>query len=205
MKTLLKFAVITIAVIAITICLTNCRSTGTGGKVLTIAINSGVEGDALRQAARDYEQQTGIHINIAEFPYANLFEKELIDLNARTGAYDLIMLDDPWFPKFASLNVLTDLTPLLQKRGKSAPDDDFVATSISLCRNPYQTGALFALPYVGNSQLFFYRKDLFQKHNLKPPASWDEVLNAARTVAYARASDTTSRINHRLKSGPPKL
>jgi multiple sugar transport system ATP-binding protein len=27
------------------------------------------------------------------------------------------VLDDPWFPKFASLNVLTDLTPLLQKRG----------------------------------------------------------------------------------------
>jgi multiple sugar transport system substrate-binding protein len=179
----LRLAAITIAVIASAICLTNCRSAGTGAKVLTIAINSGVEGDALRQAAKDYEQQTGIHISIAEFPYANLFEKELIDLNARTGAYDLIMLDDPWFPKFASLNLLTDLTPLLQKRGKTAPDDDFVASSTSLCRNPYQTGALFALPYVGNSQLFFYRKDLFQKHNLKAPASWDEVLTAARTIS----------------------
>src|SRR6185295_19092716 len=105
-------------------------------KQLTLAVNSGVEGDALKQAALDYEKQTGVHINIAEFPYANLFEKELIDLNARTGDYDLIMLDDPWFPRFASLNVLTDLTPLLQKRGKSGPDDDFVAASISLCRHP---------------------------------------------------------------------
>jgi len=183
MTTSLRLAAINIAIIAMTICLTNCRQTGTGGKVLTIAINSGVEGDALRQAARDYEQQTGIHINIAEFPYANLFEKELIDLNARTGAYDLIMLDDPWFPKFASLNVLTDLTPLLQKRGKNGPDDDFVATSISLCRHPFQSGALLALPYVGNSQLFFYRKDLFQKHNLKAPASWDEVLNDAKVIS----------------------
>jgi len=183
MTTSLRFVAITLAIIAITICFTNCRPTATGGKVLTIAINSGVEGDALRQAARDYEQQTGIHLNIAEFPYANLFEKELIDLNARTGAYDLIMLDDPWFPKFASLNVLTDLTPLLQKRGKSAPDDDFVAASMALCRHPYQSGALLALPYVGNSQLFFYRKDLFQKHNLKAPASWEEVLNAAKLIS----------------------
>ncbi len=163
--------------------LLNCQSKQSTGKTLTLAINSGVEGDALRQAAKDYEAKTGIHINIAEFPYANLFEKELIDLNARTGAYDLIMLDDPWFPKFASLNVLTDLTPLLQQRGKNAPDDDFVAASISLCRNPYQTGALFALPYVGNSQLFFYRKDLFQKHSLKMPESWDEVLNAAKLIS----------------------
>ena len=171
------------AVLVLASCLTNCQRTGNGEKTLTIAINSGVEGDALRQAAKDYEQQTGIHINIAEFPYANLFEKELIDLNARTGAYDLIMLDDPWFPKFASLSVLTDFAPLLQKRGKSAPDDDFVATSVALGRSPYQTGALYALPYVGNSQLFFYRKDLFQKHNLKEPATWDDVLNAAKTIS----------------------
>ncbi|HYW74618.1 MAG TPA: ABC transporter substrate-binding protein, partial [Pyrinomonadaceae bacterium] len=146
------------------------------------------EGDALRQAAKDYEQQTGVHIQIAEFPYANLFEKELIDLNSHTGAYDLIMLDDPWFPKFASLNVLTDLGPLLKNRGQDKPDEDFIATSLALCRNPYQTGSLYALPYVGNSQLFFYRKDLFQKYNLTPPATWEEVLNAARTIGEQESS-----------------
>ena len=149
---------------------------------LTLAVVSGVEGEALKQAALDYETQTGIHINVASFPYANLFEKELIDLNARTGAYDLIMLDDPWFPRFATSQFLTDLTPLLQKRGLSGPDPDFVETSIALCRHPYQTGALHALPYVGNSQLFFYRKDLFAKHGLGEPLTWDSVLNAAKTI-----------------------
>jgi multiple sugar transport system substrate-binding protein len=158
---------------------------GSTSKTLTIAINSGVEGDALRQAAKDYAQQTGVQINVAEFPYANLFEKELLDLNSRTGAYDLVMLDDPWFPKYASLSGgLTDLTPLLAKRGQGIqPDDDFVATSLALCREPYQKGALYALPYVGNSQLFFYRKDLFQKYNLKEPATWDDVLAAAKNIS----------------------
>ncbi|HTG17341.1 MAG TPA: extracellular solute-binding protein, partial [Blastocatellia bacterium] len=33
-----------------------------------------------------------------------------------------------------------------------------------------------------NSQLFFYRGDLFKKHNLKEPATWDDVLNAAKTI-----------------------
>jgi multiple sugar transport system substrate-binding protein len=180
----LKFAAITIAAVLVAVVLffSNCRPRNNGGKTLTIAINSGVEGDALRQAAKDYEAQTGVHINIAEFPYANLFEKELLDLTSRTGAYDLIMLDDPWFPKFASLEVLTDLTPLFFKRSKNGADDDFVAMSIALCRYPYQTGTLYALPYVGNSQLFFYRKDLFQKHNLKAPATWDDVLAAAKTI-----------------------
>ena len=168
----------------IVLALPACMRTGKQDtRTLTLAINSGVEGDALKQAAKDYEAQTGIHINIAEFPYANLFEKELIDLNAHSHAYDLIMLDDPWFPKFASLNVLSDLTPLLQKRGKTDPDNDFVASSMALCREPYETGTLLALPYVGNSQLFFYRKDLFQKHTLKEPATWDDVLAAAKTIS----------------------
>ena len=156
---------------------------GGGVKQLTLAVNSGVEGDALKQAARDYEAQTGVHINIAEFPYNNLFEKELVDLTTRAGAYDLIMLDDPWFPKFAARDSLTDLAPLYTRRNLKGPDEDFVPASIALCRHPYQSGALYALPYVGNSQLFFYRKDIFEKHNLKEPATWDDVLAAARTIS----------------------
>ena len=170
-------------VLGVALTLGSCQSNSSRGKSLTLAINSGVEGDALKQAAKDYETQTGVHINIAELPYANLFEKELIDLQSHTGAYDLIMLDDPWFPKFASLDVLSDLSPLLKKRGMDKPDDDFVATSLALCRNPYQTGALYALPYVGNSQLYFYRKDLFEKHHLNAPATWDDVLTAAKTIS----------------------
>jgi multiple sugar transport system substrate-binding protein len=181
----------TVALIGLVLMAAGCQTAG-NSKSLTLTINSGVEGDALKQAALDYEALTGVHINIAEFPYANLFEKELIDLNARTGAYDLIMLDDPWFPKFASLNVLTDLTPLLQKRGQPGPDEDFVATSVALCRNPFQTGALYALPYVGNSQLFFYRKDLWQKHAMKQPVTWDDVLSAAKTISERETSGSPS-------------
>ncbi len=161
---------------------TACNNASKDAKQLTIAVNSGVEGDALKQAAKDYETQTGIKITIAEFPYANLFEKALVDLSSNTGAYDLVMLDDPWFPRFASQNFLTDLAPLYQKKNLAGPDEDFVKTSLALCRHPYETGALYALPYVGNSQLFFYRKDLFEKHNLKKPEIWWDVLNAAKAI-----------------------
>src|ERR1043166_149834 len=122
-------------------------------KQLTLAVVSGVEGEALKQAAHDYETQAHVHIDIAQLPYTNFFEQELIDLKSRTGAYDLMMLDDPWFPRFASEQLLTDLSPLFQQRGQSGPDSDFIETSIALCRHPYQTGSLFALPYVGNSQI----------------------------------------------------
>lgn len=159
-----------------------CVKPGPNSKQITIAAIEGVEGEALKQAAVDYERFTGVHINVAQFPYANLFEKELIDANSRTGAYDLVMMDDPWFPRFAESAFLTNLMPLLQKHGKDGPDPDFVPASVAVCRHPYKTGSLYALPYVGNSQLFFYRKDLFAKYNLKAPATWDDVLAAAKTI-----------------------
>jgi multiple sugar transport system substrate-binding protein len=170
----------TLILLALLLWVAGC--TKNSSQQLTLAIVEGVEGEALKQAALDYEKQTGVHVNIAQFPYANLFEKEMIDLNSRTGAYDLVMMDDPWFPRFAGGQFLSDLTPLLQKRGQSGPDADFVASSVAVCRHPYQTGALYALPYVGNSQLFFYRKDLFAKHGLKEPATWADVLAAAKTI-----------------------
>lgn len=162
--------------------LAGCSGGGSDRKQLSLAVNSGVEGDALKQAARDYEAQTGIRVQIAEFPYANLFEKELVDSKNATGAYDLIMLDDPWFPRFATEGLLTDLAPLYQKRNQAGPDADFVPASIALCKHPYESGALYALPYVGNSQLFFYRKDLFDKHGLKAPATWEDVLTGASLI-----------------------
>jgi len=159
---------------------------GAGGRSspdqLTIAINSGVEGDGLKTAKADYEREFSISITIAEFPYTNLFEKEFIDLKEGTGAYDIIMLDDPWFPRFAEEDLLAEFEPLYQKRGLSGPDDDFVTASLALCYHPYGDGKLYALPYVGNSQMFFYREDLFHKHNLPPPETWDDVLSSARLL-----------------------
>ena len=178
LKTLLTL----LFVVALTIASCRPGNQEPARKILTLAVVSGAEGEALKQAALDYETQTKVHIDIVSFPYLNLFEKELIDLKARTGAYDLIMLDDPWFPRFTHEQFLTDLTPLLQQRGQAIIDNDFVHTSVALCRHPYQAGPLYALPYVGNSQLFFYRKDLFEKHSLQPPATWHDVLAAAKTI-----------------------
>ena len=174
---LLTFALALISVF------TACNQGGSGKTELTIVVPNGVEGDGLKAAAKDYEAAHNVKITVSEIPYASLFEKELVDLANRTGAYDIILLDDPWFPRFTTAEAsLTELEPLYQKRGLKGPDEDFVKTSLALCRHPYETGKLMALPYVGNSQVYFYRKDLFEKHSLPPPDTWTNVLAAARVI-----------------------
>jgi multiple sugar transport system substrate-binding protein len=137
-------------------------------------VNAGVEGTALKMAAHEWGVAHGVHIEVVELPYANLFEKEQLDLTSRTGAYDVIMMDDPWFPSMVQASALAPLP--------REPDADFIPTCLEVCRNPYRTGGYFALPYVGNAQLFFYRKDLFAKYQLGAPKTWDDVLVAAKKI-----------------------
>src|SRR5271155_166516 len=109
---------------------------------LTIAVNAGVEGTALLTAAREWGSAHGVRVQVVELPYANLFEKEQLDLGSRTGAYDVIMIDDPWFPRMAENGNLAQLP--------RPPDPDFVQSCVNVCRNPYLvfSGPAFALPYV---------------------------------------------------------
>src|SRR5450755_3672073 len=110
---------------------------------LTIAINAGVEGDALKLAALEWGDKSGTKVEVVELPYSSLFEKLLLDLSSNTGAYDVIMMDDPWFPRMVEGGKLLELPQ---------PDPDFIVSCLNVCRHPYGTGKFYALPYVGNSQ-----------------------------------------------------
>ncbi|MFQ5694598.1 MAG: ABC transporter substrate-binding protein, partial [Terriglobia bacterium] len=144
--------------------------------------NAGVEAESLKRAVTDYEKQFGVRIEVVEYPYQSLFEKLIVALSSPRTNYDLVMLDDPWFPRFAQMGGLRALAPLYEAKALAGPDDDFIPTSLALCRFPYAEGALYALPYVGNTQLFFYRKDLFEKHGRQPPQTWHDVLQSGRLI-----------------------
>lgn len=43
-------------------------------------------------------------------------------------------------------------------------------------------GSLYALPSFADAQFLYYRKDLLEKYNLKPPTTWDEAIQQAQTI-----------------------
>jgi multiple sugar transport system substrate-binding protein len=168
---------------AVALALAGCsREAERADAPLLLAVNAGVEAESLKQAVKDYERAFGIQVQVVEYPYQSLFDKLIIALSGPSTNYDLVMLDDPWFPRFAQMGGLLELSPFLQAKGLPGPEEDFVETSLALCRYPYGRGNLFALPYVGNTQLFFYRKDLFEKHRLAPPRTWEEVYSTGKLI-----------------------
>lgn len=149
-----------------------------GAETLVIAGRDGGYGDALKTAAAAYKAaHPGVEIEQLELTGGGLLEKATIAMREKSGAYDVIMLDDPWAVEFMSKGWLKDLGALGGGVG-----DDFVAPARAVSRYPVGTGPFYAVPFVGNVELFAYRKDLFDKHGLAKPASWTDVLAAAKTI-----------------------
>jgi multiple sugar transport system substrate-binding protein len=152
----------------------------------TILVPSGSEGDGLRAAAADYSAMKNIKIEIVQAPYANVFEQGANAGATKSGVFDIILMDDPWIPFFAENGHLEDLTSNFNTMGVPGPDSDFLAKSLAVCRNPYNSGPFVCIPYVGNAQMFFYDGAKFAEQGVTGgPKTWDDVINAAKAMTDA--------------------
>jgi len=143
---------------------------------LVVAGRDGGYGETLQLAVDLFmAENPDVEIELLKLPYSGLSEKIVIDMVEGIGAYDIVMLDDTWATEFMSHGWLQGLEEL----GYEA-DPGFVSAALAVCRYPYPDGSLYALPHVGNVQLFAYRQDLFAKYGLPvPPTSWLDVIGAA--------------------------
>ncbi|MGH2529817.1 MAG: extracellular solute-binding protein [Actinomycetota bacterium] len=149
---------------------------------LVIAAVQGNESEGIKALADDYEAETGVALQIEELPYPQLFEKLVTTFEANDPSYDLVMLDDPWMPKFGTEGWLQ---PLDQNYGfERDPDIADVIYDVGTWpppRGPVPPSEqgkdqhLLGITVVGNVEMFMYRNDLTEE-----PASWDDVLAAAQ-------------------------
>ena len=164
---------------------TACSSTGTssaGTTKLTIAAVQGVEDAGLKALAPIYKQKTGVDIQIVEAPYADLYSKLVTTFKAKDPTYDLIMMDDPWMPKFGTDGSLSDLGALGITKD---PDVAQVVWDVGTWPPPRgpvppsekaKPQQLLGVTIVGNVEMFMYRSDL----TASAPQSYDDVLANAK-------------------------
>ncbi|SES12656.1 multiple sugar transport system substrate-binding protein [Gracilibacillus ureilyticus] len=145
---------------------------------LTFAAREGEMADAIKAVVPKYEEETGVEVEVVSMPFDQLKESVVLDIRNNGGAYDLTMIDDPYMPEFGE----GDLLVKLDEYFPNGLDEDFLTQAVNLGKHPYESGELIALPLFGNVQLFYYRTDLLEKHNLDVPATWDDVVNIAETV-----------------------
>src|SRR2546430_4313569 len=170
---------------------------------LVVAAVQGNEDGPLKKVVGNYKSQTGIEVQVVEFPYADLFTKLVTTFTANDSSYDLCMMDDPWMPKFGTMGALQ---PLDSNFGFTRDSDiPTVVYDVGTWPPPHgpvppteQSKAkhLYGITIVGNVEMFMYRSD-----KSGAPKTWTEGLanaakyNAANFYGYVIRGKATNPVS----------
>ncbi|MGI5405005.1 ABC transporter substrate-binding protein [Streptomyces sp. CA-135486] len=95
-------------------------------------------------------------------------------LRSGSGRFDVLNIDVTWTSEFAAAGWITPLD------AERFPLDDFLPPVVDTAT--FQ-GELYAVPYVTNAGLLYYRKDLLQREGGQPPRTWHELESQAKSIA----------------------
>ncbi|MEU3605262.1 sugar ABC transporter substrate-binding protein [Streptomyces sp. NPDC035033] len=128
---------------------------------------------------------TDIKVTFEEIPSGNAGGYAKISNAVKAGnAPDLVSLEYPSLPEFVSSGALQDIGDAFTEadRAKLLPQAVELTTL---------GGRSWAVPFDAAPQAFYYRKDLFEKHRIQVPTTWDTFRKAAEQV---RKADPEARI-----------
>jgi multiple sugar transport system substrate-binding protein len=142
---------------------------------------------ASKAVAGWFEEETGARVNVLVVPYANVTEKAVLDITSGAGEYDVI---EYWYPMLGSLvenGVLTDVSAWWNENADEFQADDFIP--VFLDTFTIIDGVRYGIPYDGDLHLLHYNTTIFERNDLEPPETWDEYLQACRTITEAESDE----------------
>ena len=108
----------------------------------------------------------------------DLHDKFVTVAGAKDSSVDIVSMDVPYVPEFAAAGWTIPVDEILPK------DEQAKFFQGTLNGATYQ-GKLSAVPWYNNGPGLYYRKDLFSAKGLQAPKTYDELLNAAKTLQTA--------------------
>ena len=142
---------------------------------LTIACGSNAaDAEHCGRHAEEWGRQNGHTVKLYTAPTSATDNLALLrqQFAAKSSDIDVILIDVVW-PGVIK-DHLVDLKPYSQ----GAEAKHFPA----IVANNTVDGRLVGMPWYTDAGLLYYRRDLLDKYKLKPPATWDELAAAAKTV-----------------------
>ncbi len=108
-------------------------------------------------------------------------------MRSESDAFDVITQDHAQFAALDAMGALTDLGPYLEPFPEWLADyEEDVPENYrhmwNLPKGPAPPGYIAALAPDGNAMMSFYRRDVFEKHGLKVPETWDEVIDVCKEI-----------------------
>ena len=146
--------------------------------------------DAVMKILPEFTKETGIEVEVDQLPYLKMRERQTLELGQDEGDYDLIAYVVFSKADYVFADQLENLAkyfmnPKLADPAYDAGDliDSYVYNiGFAGGEKGYlegKTGSLFGIPYGSETSILGYRKDIFEKHGLDVPETYDEMLALA--------------------------
>jgi multiple sugar transport system substrate-binding protein len=113
--------------------------------------------------AKEFEEKTGIKVEIETTSWDQMYDKAIKDMEAGTGIYDMVYIEQDIIYAYLSRNFLVNISEALAaKPDLKAPtyDEANFTTFANYFKN--SDGDLFGIPMEAFIKLYLYRKDLFE-------------------------------------------
>ena len=112
--------------------------------------------------APQFEELTGIRVDVETTSWDQMFDKAIKDMEAGTGIYDMVYIEQDIIYSYLSRNFLTDLTGLLADNPglKAATYDEANFTTFADYFKD-DKGHLYGVPMEAFIKIYLYRTDLF--------------------------------------------
>ena len=135
--------------------------------------------DAIKAQLPEFEQKTGIKVNLENFFEDQLTTKLTVELTSGTTTIDAMMFRPLQEGKlFAKNGWLNDLTASSQK-DKTWDISDFNKGAIGTVTMDKK---LYGVPIVTEREILYYRKDILAQNNITVPKTLDELVAAAKKL-----------------------
>src|SRR6056297_1464449 len=126
---------------------------------------------------RQFEQAIGTRMHQRAFSIDRLREEAIRNAERKSSHYDIIALDLPWVGGYAKHGMLMPLDDAMEI-ARLDPADFHTAG----WQAAHWGGRPYGVPAQTTPELLFYRKDLLAKAGLAPPATTDQLLEAAAAL-----------------------
>jgi multiple sugar transport system substrate-binding protein len=146
--------------------------------------------NAVMQVLPEFTAQTGIKVEVDMLPFLDMRERQTLELALDEGQYDLISYVVFSKADYVFADQIWNLAPFFMNPRLADPNfgpqdliDGYVQ-NIGVAGGekgylPGPTGSLYGLPFGSETSVLYYRTDIFEKHGLKSPETYEDLLDLA--------------------------
>jgi multiple sugar transport system substrate-binding protein len=146
--------------------------------------------NAVMQVLPQFTAETGIEVEVDMLPFLDMRQRQTLELALDEGAYDLISYVVFSKADYVYADQVHNLAKFFMNPRLADPSFDPEDIIDGYLQNigvaggkkgylPGPTGSLFGLPFGSETSVLFYRQDIFEKHGLAVPETYEQLLDIA--------------------------